>query len=46
MYLYNWGEFGYHSDVYSGPKSSINSLLAITEHIIVAGFDDGNIRYE
>ncbi|KAK6637781.1 hypothetical protein RUM44_008203 [Polyplax serrata] len=44
MYLFNWGEFGYHSDEYSGPKSAINKMLAITEHTVIAGYEDGTIR--
>lgn len=45
MYLFNWGEFGYHSDEYCGLKNSINSMIAITENMVVAGYEDGNIRY-
>ena len=44
MYLFNWGEFGYHSDEYFGLKNSINSMVAITENMVVLGYDDGNIR--
>ncbi|XP_050297333.1 WD repeat-containing protein 55 homolog [Anthonomus grandis grandis] len=44
QYLFNWGEFGLHSDAFPGPKESINALIPITENIVVTGQEDGNLR--
>ncbi|XP_066999095.1 WD repeat-containing protein 55 homolog isoform X2 [Anabrus simplex] len=44
MYLFNWGEFGYHSDEFPGPKQAINMLIPITENIVITGCEDGLIR--
>lgn len=43
-YLYNWGEFGYHSDEFPGPKHSINSMISISDNIVISGYEDGKIR--
>lgn len=44
LYLYNWREFGLHSDAYQGPKTCVNRLVPITENIVVSAGDDGHIR--
>ncbi|KAG8230101.1 hypothetical protein J437_LFUL007645 [Ladona fulva] len=44
MYLFNWGEFGYHNDEFIGPKHSINSMVAISDSVVVGGFEDGKLR--
>ncbi|KAF2898961.1 hypothetical protein ILUMI_07222 [Ignelater luminosus] len=44
LFLYNWNEFGLHSDAFPGPKSAINSLIPITENIVVTACEDGNLR--
>lgn len=44
LFLYNWNEFGLHCDEFAGPKCAINSLVPITENIVVAACDDGNLR--
>ncbi|CAH0557152.1 unnamed protein product [Brassicogethes aeneus] len=44
LYLYNWNEFGLHSDAFPGPKTTINSLVPITENIAVTACEDGNLR--
>jgi hypothetical protein len=44
LYLFNWGEFGYHSDEFPGPKHAINYLLPVTENIAVCAADDGVLR--
>ena len=47
MYIFNWGEFGLHSDESpSLTKKTINCMVPITEHIIVTGGEDGILRYE
>ena len=43
MYVFNWGEFGMHSDEYIGPKHSINSILPVTENIALTAYGDGKI---
>ncbi|GLH05045.1 WD repeat-containing protein 55 homolog [Gryllus bimaculatus] len=44
VYLFNWGEFGYHSDEFPNPKKGINSLIPITENIILTACEDGILR--
>nr|CAD7588669.1 unnamed protein product [Timema genevievae] len=41
MFLFNWGQFGYHSDEFPGVKQSINSMIPITENIVVTACEDG-----
>ncbi|XP_046395038.1 WD repeat-containing protein 55 homolog [Ischnura elegans] len=43
-YVFNWGEFGYHSDEVIGPKHSINAMIPISENIVVSGYEDGKLR--
>ena len=43
-YVFNWGEFGYHSDEYPGPKQAINCMVPITENIVVNAGEDGVLR--
>lgn len=44
LFLFNWREFGYHSDEFPGPKQSINRIIPITENIVVTGNEDGVLR--
>ncbi|KAF4529860.1 hypothetical protein B566_EDAN017681 [Ephemera danica] len=44
LYVFNWGQFGYHSDEFPGPKVGINCMLPLTENIVVTGSEDGVIR--
>lgn len=44
MFLFNWNEFGLHSDEYPALKIAINSLIPITENIVVTACEDGNLR--
>ncbi|CAG7734154.1 unnamed protein product [Allacma fusca] len=44
VYLFNWGEYGYHSDVYPGHLDAVNCMIPITEKIIITGGDDGYLR--
>lgn len=43
LFVFNWDEFGLHSDMFAGPKSSINALVPITENIIVTAYEDGSL---
>ncbi|XP_044750493.1 WD repeat-containing protein 55 homolog [Coccinella septempunctata] len=44
LLLFNWNQFGLHSDIFPGPKTPINSLVPITENIVVTACDDGVLR--
>ncbi|XP_030748099.1 WD repeat-containing protein 55 homolog [Sitophilus oryzae] len=44
LFIYNWNEFGLHSDAFPGPKTAINCLIPATENIVITGGEDGNIR--
>lgn len=44
LFLFNWNEFGLHSDVFAVSKTAINGLVPITENIVVTACDDGNLR--
>lgn len=44
LLLFNWNEFGLHSDIFPGPNSTINDMVPITENIVVTACEDGNLR--
>ncbi|XP_031840230.1 WD repeat-containing protein 55 homolog [Nomia melanderi] len=45
MYIYNWGEFGLHSDEFpSVTKKAINCMVPITENVVITGGEDGMLR--
>ncbi|CAH1368515.1 unnamed protein product [Tenebrio molitor] len=44
LFLYNWNEFGLHSDIFPGTKSAVNDLIPITENIVVTACEDGVLR--
>ena len=44
LYLFNWREFGYHSDKFGGHPGSINDLVAVTDNLVITACDDGAIR--
>ncbi|XP_078049196.1 WD repeat-containing protein 55 homolog [Augochlora pura] len=45
MYIYNWGEFGLHSDEFpSVTKKAINCMIPITENVVITGGEDGVLR--
>lgn len=44
LYLFNWKEFGLHSDEYTGHKHSIYCMVPITENIVVTSGEDGVLR--
>lgn len=43
-YLFNWGEFGYHCEEFTGFKQPVSCLLPVTETVAVTGWEDGKIR--
>lgn len=44
FYTFNWGQFGYHCDAFTGPKAGVNKMVPITERIAVTGGEDGILR--
>lgn len=45
MYVFNWGEFGLHSDEFpSVTKKAINCMVPITENVVITGGEDGILR--
>lgn len=45
MYIFNWGEFGLHSDEYPNlTKKSINCIIPITDNVVITGGEDGILR--
>ncbi|XP_015185850.1 PREDICTED: WD repeat-containing protein 55 homolog [Polistes dominula] len=45
MYVFNWGEFGLHSDEFpSLTKKALNCMIPITENIAITGGEDGMLR--
>ncbi|XP_029040148.1 WD repeat-containing protein 55 homolog isoform X1 [Osmia bicornis bicornis] len=45
MYIYNWGEFGLHSDEFpSLTKKAINCMIPITDNVVITGGEDGMLR--
>lgn len=44
LYTFNWGDFGLHTDMFPGPKSSINAMIPVTDRIAVVGGEEGIIR--
>lgn len=44
LFVYNWNEFGLHCDMFAGPKTAINSLIPVTENIVITACEDGNLR--
>ncbi|XP_041780118.1 WD repeat-containing protein 55 homolog [Anopheles merus] len=43
-YTYNWGQFAYHCDAFTGPSASANRMVPITEQIAVMAGEDGILR--
>lgn len=45
MYIYNWGEFGLHSDEFPNTtKKAINCMIPVTENVVITGGEDGIVR--
>lgn len=44
LYTFNWGEFGYHCDMYPAFKSGINAMVPVTQRMGVLGCEDGLLR--
>lgn len=44
FYTFNWGEFGYHNDSFSGPPTPVSFMIPITEKIAIIAGEEGVIR--
>ncbi|XP_013133768.1 PREDICTED: WD repeat-containing protein 55 homolog [Papilio polytes] len=44
LYLFNWKEFGLHSDEYVGQKHSLQCMVPVTQNIVVTSGEDGILR--
>ncbi|XP_015124678.1 WD repeat-containing protein 55 homolog [Diachasma alloeum] len=45
MYVFNWGEFGFHSDEFpNSTKKAINCIIPITDNVVITGGEDGLLR--
>ncbi|XP_066157402.1 WD repeat-containing protein 55 homolog [Euwallacea fornicatus] len=44
LFFFNWNEFGLNSDAFPSNKAAINTLIPITENIVVTACEDGNLR--
>ncbi|KAK7077269.1 WD domain repeat-containing protein 55 [Halocaridina rubra] len=44
MYIFNWGEFGFHIDRFAGHPGQINCSIPIGDRMLITGCEDGNIR--
>ena len=43
-YLFQWGEFGLHSDEFTAFKQPMTCLLPVTETVVITGWEDGKLR--
>lgn len=44
FYTFNWNQFGYHCDSFSGPTSPISKMIPITERIAITAGEEGILR--
>ncbi|XP_055853356.1 WD repeat-containing protein 55 homolog [Episyrphus balteatus] len=44
LYTYNWGQFGYHSDMFPGVKSSMSVMIPVTDRIACVAGEEGILR--
>lgn len=44
LYTFNWGQFGYHCDMFPGLKIPISSMVPITDSIAALAGEDGHVR--
>ncbi|XP_069950890.1 WD repeat-containing protein 55 homolog isoform X2 [Cherax quadricarinatus] len=44
MFIFKWGEFGYHIDQFPGHPDQIHCIVPITDRMMLTGCEDGNIR--
>jgi len=44
LYLFSKGQYGLHSDQFSGHPDAVNCLVPITDNVVITGCEDGNVR--
>ncbi|CAL4065083.1 unnamed protein product, partial [Meganyctiphanes norvegica] len=44
MYIFNWGEFGFHIDNFPGHPDQVHCMVPITDRMLLTGCEDGIIR--
>lgn len=44
LYTFNWNEFGYHSNMYPGPKTPMSLMVPVTDRVAVVAGEEGVIR--
>jgi len=44
LYMFNWREFGHWSDQFPGHPNAINSIVAVTDNVVITACEDGVIR--
>jgi WD40 repeat protein len=44
LYLFSKGQYGLHSDQFPGHPDGVNSLVPITDNVLITGCEDGMIR--
>lgn len=44
LYIFNWGEFGFHIDNFPGHPDQVHCMVPITDRMILTGCEDGVIR--
>lgn len=44
LYTFNWGQFGYHCDMYPGINTPISEMIPITDRISCVAGEEGIIR--
>lgn len=44
LFIFKWGDFGFHIDRFAGHPDVIHSVIPITDRMILTGSEDGNIR--
>lgn len=44
LYSFNWNEFGYHSNMYPGPKTPMSIMVPVTDRVAVVAGEEGVIR--
>jgi len=44
LYMFNWDQFGYHSDQFPGHPDAINAMIPITDNVVLTACEDGHIR--
>lgn len=44
LYSFNWGQFGYHCNMYPGIKTPISEMIPVTDRIGCVAGEEGTIR--